>query len=117
MGENEQVSRIEAPSFENSDSAPRSENGYAPQMFDRRVTANTRSRRNDRHDDQRICAALPSALLGCEKLVHIQSESLNHAARSGFQPSSVLSETCLSGERRRHRGCTPFQLSMAKYPL
>ena len=89
MGERRQASRVEAQSFENSDSTPRSENGYAAPMFDRRVRANTQGRRNDGHDDQRICAALPSTLLGCEKLVHIQPESLNHAASSGFNTGAA----------------------------
>lgn len=65
MGESCQVSRIESHSFENSDSAPRSENDYAPTMFNRRVRANTEGRRNERHYDLWICTALPETFLGC----------------------------------------------------
>ena len=76
MGESRQVSGIEPRSFQNSGSATRSENDYAPAMFNRRVRANTEGRQTERSDDQRICAALPSTVLGCKKLVRTQSESL-----------------------------------------
>lgn len=51
MGESRQTSGIESHSFQNSDSAPRSENDYAPTMFNRRVRANTKGRHNQRHHD------------------------------------------------------------------
>ena len=57
MGESCQVSRIESRPFENSGSAPRSENDYAPKMFNRRVRANTEGRRNERPYDLWICTA------------------------------------------------------------
>jgi hypothetical protein len=65
MGESQQLSRAESQSFENSNSAPRSENDYAPEMFNRRVRANTEGRRNERHYHVWICTALPETLLGC----------------------------------------------------
>lgn len=65
MGESRRVSRIKAQRFEDSDSAPRPKNDCAPQMFDRRVRANTQGRRNERRHDLWICAALPKTVLGC----------------------------------------------------
>lgn len=85
MGESRQVSGMESHSGQSSVSVPRSENDYAPTMFNRRVRANTEGCRDERHHDLWICAELPSTLLGCKKLVHTQPESLNHAGRKWFQ--------------------------------
>lgn len=89
MGGSRQVPRIEAQPFANSDSAPRSENDYAPKMFNRTVRANTEGRQNERHYDLWICTALPETFLVCQGLAYVQSESLNQAANSGRSHPSL----------------------------
>jgi hypothetical protein len=65
VGESRQVSNIESHSFQNSDTAPRSENNDAPTMFNRTVRANTEGRQNERQHDLWICTALSETFLGC----------------------------------------------------